>query len=47
MSVFRYTCKSCGLVTRVEDGQEYRACVCHLPDYDVVDESAPVEEAPP
>ena len=40
MSILRYTCTKCGLVTRVEEGQDYRACMCHAP-YDLVDESAP------
>lgn len=26
--IFRYTCTRCGLVTRVEEGDQYRACVC-------------------
>ena len=26
--ILRYTCTRCGLVTRVEEGGEYRACVC-------------------
>lgn len=26
--IIRYTCTRCGLVTRVEDGGQYRACEC-------------------
>jgi hypothetical protein len=37
MTVLRYTCTACGIVTRVEDGQDYRVCVCRAP-YDLVNE---------
>lgn len=46
MAVVRYTCTQCGLVTRVEEGQDHRACACQAP-YDIVreDEAAPPPEA--
>jgi len=48
MTIWRYTCQGCGLVTRVVDNQDYRACACKT-DYDVVneDEEAALAEVPP
>lgn len=37
--IVRYTCKQCGLVTRVEEGQDYRACACQPADHDVEPET--------
>lgn len=28
MPILRYTCTACGLETRAEEGQDYRACCC-------------------
>lgn len=28
MAILRYTCPECGIVTRVEEGQAYKACAC-------------------
>lgn len=44
--VWAYTCKQCGLVTRVEEGQNHEACMCKA-GYDVVDENPPPVEPPP
>lgn len=46
-TIIRYTCRSCGLVTRVEEGQDYRVCVCNA-GYDVEIETdvTPVPPAP-
>lgn len=40
MTIYRYTCTQCGLVTRVEEGQDYRAYSCRAP-YDIVNEDDP------
>ncbi len=34
MSILKYTCTNCGLVTRVQAGQDYRACGCFA-EYDI------------
>lgn len=42
MGIKRYTCTACGIVTRVEDGQDHKACQCEAP-FDVVnDEEEPM-----
>jgi hypothetical protein len=46
MPVIRYTCTACGIVTRVEDGQDYRVCVCRAP-FDIVNEDEPPPSEPP
>jgi hypothetical protein len=30
MSILRYTCTKCGLETRAEEGQDFRACCCKV-----------------
>lgn len=37
MPILRYTCTACGLVTRAEPDQEYRACVCKA-EYVIINE---------
>lgn len=44
MTILRYTCTNCGLVTRVQEGQDYRACGCFV-EYTIEVEGAE-EEAP-
>jgi len=41
MPVIRYTCTACGLVTRVEEGQDHIACACGA-SYQV--EPAPIDQ---
>ena len=37
MTIFRYTCPECKIVTRVEDNQAWKVCVCQAPP-DIVNE---------
>lgn len=37
MHILRYTRTHCGIITRVELGQSYCVCACHVA-YEVVDE---------
>lgn len=30
MAIVRYTCPSCGLVVRCEEGENYVACACNV-----------------
>lgn len=46
MTIIRYECQNCGLVTRVEEGQEHTACVCRAP-YNIEIESEPTPVPPP
>ena len=47
MKIIRYECQQCGLVTRVEEGQDYKACAC-VAEYSVfVEDDAPPAEVPP
>ena len=41
--VFQYTCTACGLVTRVQQGQNHKACACEA-EYEIVNESLEVDE---
>lgn len=46
MGVVRYTCTACGLITRVEEGQDHISCACGAP-YDVRrEDDAPADPAP-
>ena len=38
MTILRYTCTDCGIVTRVEQGQSYCACACRG-GFEMVNES--------
>jgi predicted nucleic acid-binding Zn ribbon protein len=31
MTIYRYTCSECGIVTRVQDNQSWKACACQAP----------------
>ena len=47
MPIVTYTCLRCGLRTRVQFGQDYRACACDAgydTDNDAVPDVPPVEE---
>lgn len=44
MAILRYTCSACGIETRVEEGQDWRVCVCKA-EYTVVNEDE--EQAAP
>jgi len=46
MIIYRHTCMQCGLLTRVEDNQAWKACACVSPA-DVVSEDEPPPEPPP
>lgn len=37
MAILRYTCTQCGIITRVEEGDDFRACACRAA-YDIVNE---------
>lgn len=45
MPVIRYTCTACGLVTRVEEGQNHIACACGA-EYVSEPEAPPPDPAP-
>lgn len=45
MTILRYTCTQCGLITRVEQGDDYRACACRAP-YDIVNEDEEISQEP-
>lgn len=44
--IVRYTCDNCGLVTRVEEGQNHKACSCNA-TYTVELEIDPAPVDPP
>jgi rubredoxin len=48
MAIIRFTCTICGLVTRVEEGQDHVACAHKNGPFEVVNEdeeaNPPVEE---
>lgn len=47
MAILIYTCSECGLVTRVEEGQDFRACNCREPYQIVREEDGFVIQAMP
>jgi len=44
MQIVRYTCTSCGLVTRAQEGQDYRACRCEAQFECIKEDDVPTEE---
>jgi len=47
MAILIYTCSECGLVTRVEEGQDFRACNCRVPYQIVREDDGTVIQAMP